>query len=431
MPPPPVPRPSASVLTVPDFRPASSLAFHLQSRKLSGIQTVHIHTEGKGAQLQPGVSGIRDRSYFTGSNARAAINEGRADYVPIFLSEIPLLFRRGTVPVNIALINVSPADKHGFHSLGPSVDITRAALQAADHIVAMVNPQVPRTFGDASIHQSHIDVVWHNEAPLATLPVRKPRDMKSSAASAASAADAEATVEETIGKLIAENLVSDGATLQMGIGGIPDAVLRHLGGHKDLGIHSEMFSDGILKLVESGVITNAHKTLHAGKITGGFAIGSKKLYDFLDDNAGIVMRDIAFVNDTYNIARQPKMTAINSCVEIDLTGQVVSDSIGHRIYSGVGGQMDFIRGAGLCPDGVPILALPSVTSKGESRICFECKPGGGVVTTRAHVHWVVTEFGMANLWGKSLRERAEALISIAHPEHRDKLRKMAKDSLIL
>lgn len=397
---------------------------------MDNIRTMHIHIEGKAAHLQPGVKGFRDLNLFTGANARAAVNEGRADYVPIFLSEIPLLFRRGNLPVNVAMINVSPADKHGYHSLGTSVDVVRAALQAADHIVAMVNPAVPRTFGDASVHESHLDVVWHHESPLSQLHTRKPRVMKAGAPAAAdagaAAADAEATVEEAIGKLIAQELVSDGATLQMGIGGIPDAVLRALGDHKDLGIHSEMFSDGILDLVDKGVITNSRKLIHPGKITGSFALGSKKLYDFMDDNAGVVMRDIAFVNDTYNIARQPTMTAINSCIEIDLTGQVVSDSIGRRVYSGVGGQMDFIRGAGLCPDGVPILALPSMTSKGESRITAELKPGGGVVTTRAHVHWVVTEHGLVNLFGKSLRERAQLLISIAHPDHRAALTAAAK-----
>jgi acyl-CoA hydrolase len=293
------------------------------------------------------------------------------------------------------------------------VDVVRAALQVARKIVAMVNPHVPRTFGDGNIHTSQIDVLYNHAMPLHTL--HRKRGEEPSAA------------ERAIGQSIAEHLVKDGATLQMGIGAIPDAVLSCLGDHKGLGIHSEMFSDGILPLVEKGVITGEHKTLNTGKITGGFAIGSQKLYDFINDNPGVVMLDIAYVNDTGVIARQPKMTAINSAIEVDITGQVVADSIGTRIFSGVGGQSDYIFGAGKCPDGVPILALPSATAKGESRIVPFIKQGGGVVTTRAHVRYIVTEYGIAQLWGKTLQERAKALIGVAHPDHRGMLTQAAKE----
>lgn len=383
--------------------------------ELTNMKVVHIHTEGTAPHMSPAAAGrFRTTNFFTGGNAREAINDGRADFVPVFLSEIPLLIRRGIQPVDVALISVSPPDKHGFVSLGPSVDIARAAVQVAKTIIAMVNPQMPRTFGDASIHTSHIDYMWHNDAPLYNL-----RDRTIG------------PVEDAIGKLIATELVRDGATLQMGIGGIPDAVLRYLTNHKDLGIHSEMFSDGIIDLVYKGVITGSKKTIHPGRITGGFAVGTKNLYAFMNDNPGIVMRDIAFVNSIANIVREPSMTAINSAIEVDITGQVCADSIGTRIFSGVGGQVDFIRGAGLCPDGVPIIALPSTTNKGESRIVDFLKPGAGVVSTRAHVHYIVTEFGIADLWGKSLRERARQLISIAHPSHRDRLTAAAKSRHLL
>jgi len=271
---------------------------------------------------------------------------------------------------------------------------------------------MPRTFGDGQVHVSQLDVVFHSDDPIPELPPRAPSEQ-----------------EQDIGRIISQELVQDGATLQMGIGAIPDAVLSQLGDHKDLGVHSEMFSDGIIDLVESGVITNAKKRINAGQLVGGFCIGTRRLYDFLDDNTLVRMRDIAFVNDTTVIRQQPKMTAINSAIEVDLTGQVVSDSIGTRIFSGVGGQLDFIRGASLCPDGVPIIALPSVTRKGETRIVPTIKEGGGVVTTRAHVHNIVTEFGAVDLFGKTLQERARALISIAHPDHREALERAAFERL--
>jgi acyl-CoA hydrolase len=355
---------------------------------------------------------FRDKSFFTGPNARQGIAEGYADYVPVFLSEIPLLFRRRAQPVNVALIQVSPPDAHGFCSLGPSVDVSRAAVQVADAIVAQVNSHMPRTHGDGIVHVSHLDAVVESHVPL---PSR--------------AKAAPSPVEDRIGKIIAENLVQDGATLQMGIGAIPDAVLAALGDHKDLGIHTEMFSDGVIPLVESGVITNGRKSNDAGKIVTSFAVGSQRLYDFIDDNPFVVFYGVDVTNDTSRIKTEYRVTAINSAIEVDLTGQVVSDSIGTRIYSGVGGQVDFIRGAGLCPEGRPIIALPSTTRRGESRIVSILKPGGGVVTTRAHVHYVVTEYGIAELWGKSLRERAAALINIAHPDHRDGLRHEAQKHL--
>jgi 4-hydroxybutyrate CoA-transferase len=272
--------------------------------------------------------------------------------------------------------------------------------------------QMPRTFGDGQVHLSHLDFVVYSDDPLPELSEKNP-----------------SAEEMQIGQIISERLVQDGATLQMGIGSIPDAVLRSLGDHRELGIHSEMFSDGVIDLVRTGVITNSRKVLDPGQLVGGFCIGSRRLYDFLDNNPMVRMKDIAYVNDTSVIRQQPKMTAINSCIEIDLTGQVVSDSIGTRIYSGVGGQLDFIRGASLCPDGVPILAMPSTTKQGESRIVPFCKPGGGVVTTRAHVHNVVTEYGAVDLFGKTLQERARALISIAHPDHREELERAAVERL--
>lgn len=272
--------------------------------------------------------------------------------------------------------------------------------------------QMPRTFGDGQVHMSQIDVVLHADDPIPEMGIRVPSEQ-----------------ERDIGRIISEELVRDGATLQMGIGAIPDAVLSQLGDHRDLGVHSEMFSDGIIDLVQNGVITNARKHLNVGQLIGGFCVGSRRLYDFLDDNTLVRMRDIAYVNDTTIIRQQPNMTAINSAVEVDLTGQVVSDSIGERIFSGVGGQLDFIRGASLCPTGVPIIALPSVTRKGETRIVPNIKPGGGVVTTRAHVHNIVTEFGTVDLFGKSLQERAKLLISIAHPDHREELERAAFERL--
>ncbi|NJL11962.1 MAG: acetyl-CoA hydrolase/transferase family protein [Microscillaceae bacterium] len=377
-----------------------------QASRLQNVTLHHLHVEGEAPYAQPAFAGIfRVNNLFTGGNLRRAVNEGRADYVPIFLSEIPYLFRRRIIPLDVALVQVSPPDKNGFCTLGTSVDVAVAATQSAKIIIAEVNHQMPRSHGDGTLHVSKIHKAIEVDRPLP---------------SPASLALSE--VELKIGQFVA-GLVEDGATLQMGIGAIPDASLAALVHHRGLGIHTEMFSDGVIDLVERGVITNEHKAGHPGHIVAGFVVGSRNLYDFVDDNPLVRMLDIAYVNDTHTIRQNPKVTAINSAIEVDLTGQVCADSIGTSIYSGVGGQMDFIRGASLSEGGKPIIALPSVTSKGESRIVTYLHPGAGVVTTRAHVHYIVTEYGVANLYGQNLRQRAKALIEIAHPNHRERLEK--------
>ncbi len=343
---------------------------------------------------------------FVSGSVRQAVAEGRADYIPVFLSEIPLLFQRDIIPLDVAIVQVSPPDKHGYCSLGVSVDIARTAVNKAKHVIAVVNPNVPRTHGDSLIHSTRFNsLVWIDE-PLPEV----------------SFSEKVGPEELAIGQHIA-NLIEDGSTLQMGIGAIPDAVLRFLTNHKNLGAHTEMFSDGLIPLFESDVINNRYKIIEPNRTVTGFAVGSKKLYDYVDDNPAFAFLDIDFVNNPAVISRNPKVVAINSCIEVDLTGQVVSDSIGTRQYSGVGGQMDFIRGAAICPNGKPIIALSSRTKKGLSRIVDTLKPGAGVVTTRAHVHYVVTEYGVAYLFGKNLRDRAKALIAIAHPDDREMLHK--------
>ncbi|MBS1533413.1 MAG: acetyl-CoA hydrolase/transferase family protein [Bacteroidetes bacterium] len=343
-------------------------------------------------------------SLFVSAPTRHVANSDDGDYVPIFLSEIPQLFRRNIMPLDVALVQVSPPDEHGYCSLGTSVDITRAAVDTAKLLIAQVNPRMPRTHGDGFLHISRINaLVWHESE----LPV-----LDYTAASNA--------ITEKVGKHVAE-LIEDGATLQPGIGSIPDQVLKNLTGHRDLGLHTEMFSDGIIPLIESGVINNSRKKLNPGRSVTAFLAGTRKLYDFVDDNPGIRVMDISYVNDTSIIRQNPKVTAINSAIEIDLTGQVCADSIGTYQYSGVGGQMDFIRGASLSKGGKPIIALPSQTSKGLSRIVNFLKSGGGVVTTRSHVHWVVTEYGAVDLFGKNLKQRARALIDLAHPDNREDL----------
>jgi len=345
-------------------------------------------------------------SLFVSANTRAIANSSDGDYVPIFLSEIPLLFRRNILPINVALIHVSPPDLHGYCSLGTSVDVARAAVDTAKLVIAQVNPKMPRTHGDGFLHVSKISALVWQEADL-------PEVNYSSKTTDA---------VKQIGHHVA-SLIEDGATLQMGIGSIPDQVLQNLHHHKNLGIHTEMLSDGIIPLLESGVINNSLKKINAGHSVTGFMAGTRKLYDFVDDNPQMRVMDIAYVNDTSVIRRNPKATAINSAIEIDLTGQVCADSIGTYQYSGIGGQMDFVRGASLSEGGKPIIALPSVTSKGESRIVPFLKQGAGVVTTRGHIHWVVTEFGSVNLFGKNLKQRGKALIEIAHPDHREKLQR--------
>jgi acyl-CoA hydrolase len=343
-------------------------------------------------------------SLFVSESTRGVVNSEHGDYVPVFLSQIPQLFKRNILPIDVALIQVSPPDLHGFYSLGPSVDITRAAIDTAKYIIAQVNPNLPRTHGDGFIHRDKINaLVWADS--------RLPEVDYSLKAK-------ESTV--TIGQNVA-SLIDNGATLQIGIGAIPDQVLKNLIHHKHLGLHTEMFSDGVIPLIENGVIDNSRKVLNPGKSVTSFLLGTKKLYDFVHDNPTVRVMDIAYVNDTSVIRRNPKVTAINSAIEIDITGQVCADSLGTYQYSGIGGQMDFIHGASLSEGGKPIIALPSVTSKGESRIVPFLKEGAGVVSTRGHIHWVVTEYGKVDLFGKGMKERARALISIAHPSHREAL----------
>ena len=378
--------------------------------ELKDVEVVHIHTEGDAPYVAPEYAGsFCTNCMFVGANVREALTTGRADYIPVFLSEVPALFRQKILPIDVAMIQVSPPDKHGYCSLGVSVDVSRAAVQMAKHVVAQINPNMPRTHGDGLIHISRIDAMIEVDDPI---PEVIPRPLTE--------------VEKAIGKNIA-GLVDDGATLQMGIGAIPDAVLASLTNHKNLGIHTEMFSDGLIELVEKGVVNGKKKKKHPEKIVASFVMGTNKLYRFIDDNPLVQMLDVAYVNDTAVIRRNPKVTAINSAIEVDLTGQVCADSIGTRQYSGVGGQMDFMRGASLSEEGKPIIALSSTTRKGSSRIVPYLKIGAGVVTTRAHVHYVVTEYGVANLYGKNLRQRAKALIQIAHPNHREWLEKEAFD----
>jgi len=376
--------------------------------ELKKVEVVHLHTEGPAPYADPEYKdSFFVNALFVGANVRKAINEGRGDYVPVFLSEVPNLFRHNIMPLDVALIHVSPPDKHGYCSLGVSVDATVAAVQTAKYVIAQVNPNMPRTHGDGLIHVNQINALVEVDDALPEQFVPEPDE-----------------AELRIGQFCAE-LIDDGATLQMGIGAIPNAVLKSLTGHKNLGIHTEMFSDGVIELVEKGVITGKKKKVHPGKIVSGFVMGTRKTYDYIDDNPAVAMLDIAYINDTAVIRRNPKVTAINSAVEVDLTGQICADSIGTYQYSGVGGQMDFIRGASLSPGGKPIIALPSVTRKGISRIVPHLKQGAGVVTTRAHVHYVVTEYGIANLYGKNMGQRAEELVNIAHPDHREALEKAA------
>jgi acyl-CoA hydrolase len=382
-------------------------ALFKRSGELKNIELVSITTLGSDLFNIPdfGTSFFMN-SLFVSQNVREIVNGTNGDYIPVFLSEIPLLFDKGILALDVALIHVSEPDKHGFCSLGTSVDIARSAVKNAKHIIAQVNKQMPRTHGDGIIHISEIHTLVSVDEALPEVNYGN-------------------RVDETamiIGNICAE-LIEDRSTLQMGIGAIPDAVLSCLKDHKDLGIHTEMFSDGVIPLVESGVITNKFKKKHRGKIVTGFAIGTRKLYDFVDDNPKVVFLEIDYVNDTKVIRSNPKAVSINSAIEIDLTGQVCADSIGTYQYSGVGGQIDFMRGAALSDGGKPIIALPSTTKSGESKIVPFLKEGAGVVTTRAHVHYVVTEYGVAYLFGKNLRQRAMALIAIAHPIHREWLEK--------
>ena len=376
--------------------------------EIKDVEIIQIHTEGTARySMYPYNESFKINTCFVGGNTRQAVNGSHGAYIPMFLSEIHLLFRRNILPLDVAFIQVSPPDKHGYCSLGLSVDITLPAIQTAKTVIAQINPQVPRTHGDGIIHISKIDAAVLTDHPVYAISLPEPSD-----------------IERQIGKHVA-GLIEDGATLQMGIGGIPNVVLSHLNNHKRLGIHTEMFSDGILPLVENGVITGEEKEIKTGKIVTCFALGSEKLYDFIDDNPLVHFKEAGYTNDTAIIRKNPKVTAINSAIEIDLTGQVCADTIGKFQYSGVGGQMDFIRGASWSEGGKAIIAMPSITKNGVSKIVPYLQEGAGVTTTRAHVHYIATEYGVVNLYGKNLKQRAKLLISIAHPNHREQLEKDA------
>jgi len=385
-----------------------ALIAHATSSKLKEIELLHLHTIGPARYADAEFEGVfKVTNFFLGANMRPKLNHRNVDYLPCFLSEIPVLIRSKRRPVDVALIQVSPPDQHGYCSLGTSVDATKAAVETASLVIAQINDQMPRTHGDGIVHISQIHhAVTINEPIFETSPAVL------------------SEVEKKIGELAA-SMIEDGSTLQMGIGAIPDAVMLSLKNHKNLGIHTEMWTDGALELILSGAVNNSKKKVHPGKTVSTFLMGTKKVYDFIHDNPSIVQLDASYVNHPSVIARNPKVVAINSAVEIDLTGQICADSIGGRIISGVGGQVDFITGAGMSVGGKAIIALPSRTHRGESRITAQLKAGAGVVTTRAHVHHVITEFGIADLYGKTIAERTRELIRIAHPDDRAMLEKEA------
>lgn len=384
--------------------------------ELHDVEICQALSVGPADYVRPGMEKhIRVNSMFISANVRKAIWEGRADFTPVLLSEFPLLFKNKVLPVDVALVHVSPPDEHGFCSFGVEVGLTKSPAESAKIIIAEVNEQMPRTLGDSFIHVSRLDYIVPVDYPLPDVVMNEGKD------------------DEVVRK-IAENtaeLIPDGATMQMGIGAIPDAILTFLDNKKDLGIHTELFSDGVVRLVEAGVITNARKTLHPGKIVVGFLIGTQKLYRWVHNNPLCEFHPTEYINDPFVIAQNERMVAINSAIEIDLTGQVCADSIGPKFFSGVGGQLDFVYGASRSKGGKPIIAMPSTTVGKDgtliSKIVATLKPGAGVVTTRNHVHYVVTEYGVADLYGKSIRQRAHALINIAHPDFRDELRRQAKE----
>lgn len=374
-----------------------------RASELRHVEIVHLHTEGACGYVAPELrDSFHTSAFFIGGNVRKQVGD-TVDYIPIFLSDIPSLFRQGYMNLDVVLVNVSPPDKHGFCSLGVSVDIVISGIEQGKKVIAQINPKMPRTFGDAIVHIKNFDACVEVDDDIYEMKFVAPT-----------------TEEQAIGKHIA-GIIDDGATLQMGIGGIPNAVLTYLTNHKNLGVHTEMFSEGIVDLVEKGVVNGSKKKVNPYKIVSGFAMGTRRLYDFMDDNPEIEMLDIAYVNDTSIIRQNPNVTAINSAIEIDITGQVCADSIGTRMFSGVGGQMDFMRGAALSVGGKPIIAVNSTTPKGISKIVPTLKLGAGVVTTRAHARFVVTEFGVAELFGKTLKQRAKALRDIAHPDHKEAL----------
>ena len=379
-----------------------------RNAELKDVHIHHLHTEGPAPYSEAEFEGVFQLdSFFVGGNVRKTTQAGYADYIPVFLSETQKLYRSGAVPCNVAMIQVSTPDKHGYLSLGTSVDATLAAVECADTVIAVVNKYVPRAFGDAMIPASKIDLFVQDDQPLEEAHFTEPNE-----------------TEVKIGKYCAE-LIEDGATLQMGIGAIPNAVLAQLGGHKNLGIHTEMFADGVLPLVRAGVINGEAKNIDKGKMVSTFFMGSNDVYNFIDDNPAVLMKDVGYTNDPYIIAKNDKVTAINSALQVDLTGQVCADSLGRKFYSGVGGQVDFVYGASLSKGGKAIIAMPSITNKGVSKICDTLLPGAGVVTTRNHMHWFVTENGAVDLYGKSLQERARLLISVAHPSAQEELDRAA------
>ncbi len=376
--------------------------------ELRDVHIHHLHTEGPAPYADAKFEGVFQLdSFFVGGNVRKQTQAGYADYIPVFLGETQKLYRSGAVPCDVAMIQVSVPDKHGYVSLGTSVDATLAAVETAGTVIAVVNKYVPRAFGDAMIHSSCINLFVEEDMPLEEAHFTTPND-----------------VEVAIGKHCAA-LIEDGATLQMGIGAIPNAVLSQLTGHKNLGIHTEMFADGVLPLVEAGVINGAAKNIDKGMMVSTFLMGSQKVYDFIDDNPGVRMMDVGYTNDPFIIAKNDRVTAINSALQVDLTGQVCADSLGTKFYSGVGGQVDFVYGASLSKGGKAIIAMPSVTNKGLSKIAPVLSSGAGVVTTRSHMRYFVTEFGAVDLYGKSLQERARLLISIAHPSAQEELDRAA------
>jgi len=386
--------------------------------ELENVSLYHILVVGDLPYAKPGMEmHFQHKAFFIGANTREAVNDGRAEFIPIFLSEVPLLFKHGHINTDVALIHLSTPDEHGFCSYGVDVGTIKTAAEKSKIIIGQINNEMPRTLGDSFIHINKINYIVEKSEPIKELPQIDPNTSKQFL-----------DIYDKIGTNIAE-LIEDGSTLQMGIGAIPDAVMNYLADKKDLGIHTEMFSDGIVDLVEQGIINGEQKTLHPGKIIAGFVLGTKRVYDFIDNNPVIEFHPQEYVNDPFVISKNKRMIAINSAIEVDLTGQVCSDSIGTRLYSGIGGQVDFIRGAAHSDGGKGIIALPSVTKDGNiSRIVPKLKSGAGVVTSRGDVHYVITEYGVALLFGKSIKERARELIKISHPKFRDELTKYAKDT---
>ncbi|MBT8378664.1 MAG: 4-hydroxybutyrate CoA-transferase [Ignavibacteria bacterium] len=389
-----------------------------RKNELENVTLYHILIVGELPYVESGMEDhFKHKAFFIGANTRKAVHEGRAEFIPIFLSELPLLFKRDIIPVDIALLNLSPPDEHGFCSYGVDVGTIKSAAERAKIIIAQINSEMPRCLGDSFIHINKIDYLFEHTEPIQELPQIDPN-----------ASEELLRVYDTIGRRVAD-LIEDGSTLQMGIGAIPDCVMKYLRDKKDLGIHTEMFSDGIIPLVQEGIINGEQKSLHPGKIIVGFVLGTRKVFDFVDNNPVIEFHPQEYVNDPFIIAKNKKMVALNSAIEIDLSGQVCADSIGSKIFSGIGGQVDFIRGAAHSEGGKPIIALPSTTKDGKvSRIVPQLRQGAGVVTSRGDVHYIVTEHGVAHLFGKSLKERARELIKIAHPNFRDDLTKFAKET---